>query len=74
MRQFARVTAPLLAAFALIVLGTSKVSIAGVPPAMCVALPPSGVPEIDAASGVAALALIAGAVLIIRGRRSKAGL
>lgn len=30
-----------------------------------------GVPEIDAASSVNALALIAGAVLVVRGRRRK---
>jgi len=45
----------------LLVLGTSTVSMAGI----------HVVPEIDPTTGVAAVALIAGAALIIRGRRKK---
>jgi uncharacterized membrane protein YozB (DUF420 family) len=45
----------------LLVLGTSTVSMAGI----------HVVPEIDSTTGAAAVALIAGAALIIRGRRKK---
>jgi hypothetical protein len=45
----------------LLVLGTSTVSMAGINP----------VPEIDSTAGAAAVALVAGAALIIRGRRKK---
>jgi hypothetical protein len=45
----------------LLVLGTSTVSMAGI----------QVVPEIDSTTGAAAVALIAGAALIIRGRRKK---
>lgn len=38
---------------------------------LTVASAATGVPEIDAASSVNALALIAGAVLVVRGRRRK---
>lgn len=41
------------------------------PPGDIVADSFSGVPEIDAATGTAALAFIAGAILILRGRRKK---
>jgi len=38
----------------------------------CIASPaPPGVPEINPASGASALALLAGAVVVMRGRRSK---
>jgi hypothetical protein len=47
----------------LLVLGTAAISRAGGGPP---------VPEIDPTTGAAALALVAGAVLIIRGRRKKA--
>jgi hypothetical protein len=48
------------------VLGFAAVAIAGIGPApVCT----PAVPEIDAAGGAAALALVAGAVLLIRGRR-----
>ncbi len=43
-----------------LILGTAAVAMAGGPPP---------VPEIDPTTGAAALALVAGAVLIIRGRR-----
>jgi hypothetical protein len=61
MREFAKVTMPVIAAVAILVLGTATVSMAGVPP----------VPEIDSTTGMAAAALVASAVLIIRGRRRK---
>jgi hypothetical protein len=35
------------------------------------AIPYSIVPEVDASTGVAAVSLLAGAALVIRGRRSK---
>lgn len=55
-----------------LILGTAAVAMAGAgvfPPPVCIPAPPVGVPEIDAASGAAALALVAGAVLILRARR-----
>jgi len=61
-----------LAAALSVILGTAAVAMAGVgplPPPACTPAPPVGVPEIDAASGAAALALVAGAVLIFRARR-----
>ena len=48
-----------LAGLLLVVVGISSVAMGAVP----------SVPEIGAASGVAALALLSGAVLVIRGRR-----
>jgi hypothetical protein len=45
----------------LLLLGTSTVSMAGI----------HAVPELDSTTGAAAVALIAGAALIIRGRRKK---
>ena len=62
MREFAKAVTPVAAAVALLVLGTATVSMAGGPV-------PS--PEIDATSAMAAVALVAGAVVIIRGRRKK---
>jgi hypothetical protein len=61
MRKFARVTLPVISAVALLIIGTATISMAGVSP----------VPEIDSTTGAAAVALIAGAVLLIRGRRKK---
>lgn len=59
-----------VAAVLSLILGTAAVAMAGAPPPpACFPAFPVGVPEIDAASGVAALALVAGAVLIIRARR-----
>jgi hypothetical protein len=49
------------AGIALLLLGLSTFALAGIPTA----------PEISPASGVAALALLSGAVLVIRGRRRK---
>jgi hypothetical protein len=46
---------------ALLLVGLSSFVMAGTPQA----------PEISAATGVAALALVSGAVLVIRGRRKK---
>jgi hypothetical protein len=60
MRKFARGTLPVIVTVMLLVLGTATVSRAG-----------TSVPEIDSTTGAAALALIAGAVLVIRGRRKK---
>jgi hypothetical protein len=45
----------------LLILGTSTVVMASVP----------AVPEINSTSGIAAVALLAGAVLVIRGRSKK---
>jgi hypothetical protein len=50
---------PNIGVVALLILGTATVSMAGGPP----------VPEMDPSSGVAAIAVIAAAVLMIRGRR-----
>jgi hypothetical protein len=62
MRQFVRAALPVIATVALLVLGTATLSWAGGPPPA---------PEIDPATGTAAVALIAGAVLVIRARRTK---
>jgi hypothetical protein len=48
-----------IAGMVLLVIGVSGVAMAV----------PAGVPEVDAGSGVSALALISGAMLVIRGRR-----
>lgn len=61
MRKLAKTTLPVIAAVTVLVLGTATVSMAGGPT----------VPEIDPTTGLAAVALIAGAALIIRGRRKK---
>ena len=58
MRKFAQVTMPILG-MAILILGTTTAAW-GVP-----------VPEIDPASASSAVALIVGAALLIRGRRSK---
>jgi hypothetical protein len=78
MFRFVRATMPMMAVAALLVLGTAAVSMAGttmtdgiIPPGSCISVPPAGVPEIDTTTGVAALAFLAGAVLMIRGRRSR---
>jgi hypothetical protein len=62
MRKLAKAFTPVVAAAALLVLGTPSASRAG-----------GGfpVPEVDPTSGIAALALVAGAVLLIRGRRKQ---
>jgi hypothetical protein len=52
-----------LIAVMLLVLGTSTVLMA--------TPPPPTIPEIDATTSMAAVALIAGAMLVIRGRRNK---
>jgi hypothetical protein len=62
MDKLAKVALPVATIVALLVLGSASLAHAGVGPP---------VPEIDPTMGVAALALIAGAVLIVRGRRSK---
>jgi hypothetical protein len=46
---------------ALLLVGVASLALAGAPAA----------PEISPASGVAALALVSGAILVIRGRRKK---
>lgn len=60
MFEFPKGTMPIVAGVALLILGSTTVSwgVPGMP-----------VPEIDPSSGMSALALIAGAVLIIRARR-----
>jgi len=55
---------------ALSVLGVMTVLVIGTP-AVLRAGPVGSAPEMDPSTGVAALALIAGAVLVIRGRRKK---
>jgi hypothetical protein len=59
MRKFAQVTMPILG-MAVLILGATTAAWASPP-----------VPEIDPASASSALALIVGAALLIRGRRSK---
>ena len=79
MLKFVRAAIPVVAAAVLLVLGTATISMAGesiigdgiIAPANCTPVPPAGVPEIDTRTGVAALAFLAGAVLMIRGRRKK---
>jgi hypothetical protein len=61
MTKFAKVALPAVATAALLILVT---------PSLALALPP--VPEIDPSSGTTAIALVAGAILILRGRRWKA--
>ena len=61
MRKFANATVPVIAV-TLVILGTSSVLRAG---------PITIAPEMDPTSGIAAVALIAGAILVIRGRRKK---
>jgi hypothetical protein len=65
MREFARSTMPMVIAVALLILGTASVSMAGV------CFIPPGVPEIDPATAASAIALIGGAVIIIRSRRKR---
>jgi hypothetical protein len=55
---------------ALSILGAMTVLVIGTP-AVLRAGPVTSAPEVDPSTGVAALALIAGAVLVIRGRRKK---
>ena len=61
MREFAKVMLPVIAALTLLVIGT---------PSSLWAVPVVG-PEIDPSSGMAAMALLAGAVMVIRGSRKK---
>ena len=56
MRKFVRTLVPLVLGLMLLILGSTAVAWASVP-------------EIDPSSGVSALALLAGAVLVIRARR-----
>lgn len=65
MPRFVR-TLSVISTSVLLILGTAAVSRAG----ECVVNIPT-VPEIDVAASVAALSLIGGAVLILRGRRKK---
>jgi hypothetical protein len=58
MRKFVKVMLPVIAAVTLLVIGT--------PSSLWAA-----VPEIDPSSSMAALALLAGAVMVIRGSRKK---
>ena len=60
MRRFAKKALPIVGAMALLVIGTPGVLMAG----NFVAAP-----EVDPSAGLAALTLVAGAVLVIRGRR-----
>jgi hypothetical protein len=61
MRKLAKAFGPVLTV-ALLVLGTATASSAG---------ENFYVPEVDPTSGIAAMALVAGAVLMIRGRRKQ---
>jgi hypothetical protein len=65
MFKLAKMVSPTAIAVALLILGTATVSQAGI----CF-IPPA-VPEIDPATGASAVALIGGAILIIRARRKK---
>jgi hypothetical protein len=60
MRMFGKAVLPMLAAVALLVIGHPTSSSAASP-----------VPEIDPSSGMAALTLLAGAVVVMRGWRKK---
>jgi hypothetical protein len=60
MRKLAKQLFPVVLTAAVMVLGTATVSRAGRP-----------VPEVDPSTGMGAMALIAGAVLLIRGRLKK---
>jgi LPXTG-motif cell wall-anchored protein len=51
-----------LAAFALLLIGTAGMAVAG---------EPASVPEIDPAMAIGALALLSGGLLVIRARRKK---
>jgi hypothetical protein len=59
MRKLLRVTVPIIVGVTLLVIGT---------PAVVTATPP-GIPEIDPSSAMAAVALLAGVGMMIRGRR-----
>jgi hypothetical protein len=59
MRKFIRVTVPFISGLVLLILGSAT---------LCWAAP---IPEIDPSSGMSALALLAGALLVIRARRNK---
>jgi hypothetical protein len=61
MRKFAKVALPVIAVATLLVIGN--------PSSLWAAF--FTVPEIDPSSGMAAMALLAGAVLVIRGWRKK---
>jgi hypothetical protein len=61
MHKFGKAALPVLAVVMLLVIGN--------PSSLWASFIPT--PEIDASSGMSALALIAGAVLLIRGRRKK---
>lgn len=65
MHKLLKLTVPTVVAMPLLIFGTTAALWASAFPH-----PPSA-PEIDSASSMAALALIAGAVLVIRGRRKK---
>ena len=62
MQKLARTTMPVVLGVTLLVIGTASALRAF----------PSPVPEIDPASGISALTLLSGLVLIIRGRQKKA--
>ena len=62
MRKFAKEWLTIAGAMALLVIGTPGVLMAGTV---------GQAPEMDPSAGLAALTLVAGAVLVIRGRRKK---
>ena len=66
MRKFLKATLPVIAAVTVLVIGNPSSLWAGHPPH-----PGPVVPEIDPSSGMAAIALLAGAVLVIREWRKK---
>ena len=59
MRKFVRVTVPFVSGLMLLILGSTTASWAV-----------NAIPEIDPSSGMSALALLAGAMLVIRARRN----
>jgi len=61
MQKLARITVPVVLGVTLLVIGTASALNAT----------PGPVPEIDPASGISALTLLSGLVLIIRGRQKK---
>ena len=71
MRRFAKATLPVITAVTLLILGTATVSMAGAFSDGISGITTPNVPEIDVATGWAALGLVAASVLVIRGRSKK---
>ena len=70
MRKYGKVIFPVLAAMALLVLGSPK-SLRATTSTPATVSPTAKVPEIDPSSGMAAVALLAGTIVIMRGWRNR---